>query len=179
MTRKAIPFCSFGGYRRFCSWWWHDLLWYVTGISVDKYRREMKRPWWRFAALRRPGWAADIYTYWHRARYGWAPKDTWSLDHYLNGVLAGSLVHLADHSYGTPAGYPTLELTEATDATDHVKWEADLKRWARAFSEDPDDVDIYDASDGYVKQWAEEKRRRDAIHQALREMEPWWDALWD
>ncbi len=175
--RKPIPFCSFGGYRRFCSWWWNDLLWYVTGISVDHSRREMKRPWWEFAYVRRPGWLLDIHNYWHRARYGWAPKDTWSLDNYLNGVLAGALTHLADHSHGTPAGYPSVAATLETE-TDHAQWESDLRRWAKVFSEDPDDVEIYDKPD-YTAQWAEETRRRDAIHQALREMEPWWDALWD
>jgi hypothetical protein len=36
----------------------------------------------------------DIRTLYRRARHGWAPRDVWSLDHYLNRVLAGSLEHL-------------------------------------------------------------------------------------
>ena len=57
---KPIKFWSFGGYRRFCSAWWRDLF--------------------RSCTI---GLIYDIKTYWHRARYGWAPRDTWSLDHYL------------------------------------------------------------------------------------------------
>jgi hypothetical protein len=186
--RKPIPFCSFGGYRLLCSHWWWDLLDYVVGVDRNRYRELPEyAQWWHWLDVGVPGWLRDVRTYWHRARYGWAPKDTWSLDDYLNGVLAGSLAHLAEHTHGTPCGYPmrgdeaaaiVADGTWEEMVTDHVRWEADLRRWAHAFSEEPNDVDIFDKPD-YVRHNAEEKRRRDAIHQALREMEPWWDALWD
>ena len=106
-------------------------------------------------------------TYWYRARHGWAPRDTWSLDIHLNKVLAGSLMHLANTTHTYPLGYKT-----------HEQWVADLLRWAKAFSEDPEDVDIFDKPI-YTLHWAEEHRRRKAIHQALKELEPVWDSLWD
>jgi hypothetical protein len=175
--KQAIRFCSFGGARRFCGTWWNNLLYYITGISGEPpwSRFHDDELWWQTLTWRRPGWVVDIHTYWHRARYGWAPRDTWGLDGYLNGVLAGSLSHLAENTHGTPAGYPSL--TEWGE-TDHQMWSDDLKRWSKAFSEDPEDVDIYDKPD-YTLHNAEEKRRRDAIHQTLKEIEPWWDALWD
>lgn len=173
--KKSIPFCSFGGAKPFCSWWWKDLLWYVVGLKLPGTHTSYDEWRWDNWHWRRPGWVGDVYYYWHRARYGWSPKDTWSLDSYLNGVLSGSLEHLAEHSHGAPCGYGN---PKPGDDTNFEQWDADLRRWATAFGEDPEDVEIYDRPN-YVKQRAEEQRRRDAIHAALRELEPWWDALWD
>ena len=167
---KPIPFCHFGGYRPCCRWWWSDLLEYLTGICFDEYLHEYANPSIRF---RLPGWVQDIYTYWHRARYGWAPGDVWSLDAYLCSVLAGSLEHLAEHKNGSPAGYP-----DGGETTNHDLWQANLKRWAQAFRENPNDVAIYDEPN-YEKHRAEETRCRENLHKALREMEPWFEALWD
>jgi hypothetical protein len=122
-----------------------------------------------------PGWCRDIYTYWHRARYGWAPRDTWNLDNHLNHVLAGTLDYLADHAHGCPQEYFD---ESATDNECH-KWSADLRRWARAFREDPDEVNIYDRDNNYAQHQAEETRRRQNIHTALKEIEPVWESLWD
>ena len=161
-----IPFCSLGGFRLFSSYWWADLLWYVTGIQISilhLYYDVRPRIRWRV-----PGWCGDLYTYWHRARYGWAPRDTWSLDVHLNRVLAGTLEHLADHTLSYPATY-----------TSHEQWESDLRRWAQAFREDPQDVDIYDRDDNYTQHRAEEDRRRANLHAALKELEPLWEGLWD
>lgn len=174
--KKPIKLWSVGGYVPFCSAWWNDIGWWAVGVSLRNTYDD--RPWWRRVDVDIPGWVKDIRTYWHRARYGWAPRDTWSLDYYLCGVLAGSLERLADHAPGTPAFYPNQNPVTGDEETDHNLWRADLKRWAKAFSESPHDVDIYDAPT-YEKQLAEEERRRDAIHTALRQMEPWFDALWD
>lgn len=163
MTRKPIRFCSFPTYRRFSWWWWNDLLGYLIGIEQNIYQQD----WWRIS-VHRPGWMMDIYTYWHRARYGWAPKDVWDLDYHLNHLLAETLTQLAERTHGYPTGYRSTEA-----------WQADLRRWAQVFSEDPNDVKFYEDDQGYQQYRAEEKRRRDAIHQALKELEPWWDALWD
>ena len=139
-----------------------------------------------------PGWCYDIHTFWHRGRYGWAPRDTWSLDHYLNRVLAGSLECLARDSHGVPAGFPegmeywvppaSQEIPDSgsNDVDARFKlWQDKLLEWAKAFHEDPDDVVIYDREDDYVRQRAEEERRRVNLHKALKEMEPWWEGLWD
>ena len=165
--RRSIRFCSLGGYRLFSRYWWNDMLWYVTGVSF--YGAE-----WQFV-VGTPGWSRDVYSYWHRARYGWAPRDTWSLDSHLNHVLAGTLDYLADHTHGCPVEY----FNET--ATDHQcdQWTDTLHRWAQAFSEDPKDVDIYDRKANYAQHNAEETRRRTNIHTALKEIEPQWESLWD
>lgn len=169
--RKPIPFCSFVSYRPFTQSWWCDLLWYATGVSTShSYAFGDGRIRWRT-----PGWYSDLYTYWHRARYGWAPRDTWSLDGHLNHVLAGTLEYLADHTHGCPQGY--FDVTKPDDECH--KWNTDLRRWAQAFSEEPNDVTIYDRNNKYVQQRAEEDRRRQNIHTALKEIEPVWEGLWD
>lgn len=154
MKRKPIPlFYITGGFRPFIWPWWKQIL-----------------KWVFFA-----GWWRDLRTYWYRARYGWAPRDTWSFDTYLCDVLGYGLEYLAEHKHGTPIGYPD---PNGGETTDHEQWVADLKRWASAFRENPHDVDIYDAP-YYEKHNAEEKRRSENIHQALKEMEPWFESLWD
>lgn len=183
--RRRRGLCSFGGYRWFCSAWWDDLLWYVTGVSFENFMRyrEITR-WWQVCTWGLPGWMRDVHSFWHRGVYGWAPRDTWSLDAHLNAVLAGSLVYLADHSNGAPAGYPsgatrvTGDTLDIDDATHFEQWDADLRRWALVFSEDPQDVAIFDRNDDYKAHRAEEDRRRANLHQALKEIEPWWEALW-
>jgi len=171
--RKSIRFFSFVGYRPFTWPWWNNLLWYSVGISVyDSWYDKG----WKFT-LRVPGWCQDVSAYWHRARYGWAPRDTWSLDSYLNQVLAGTLAHLAKHSSGYPSSYADAKSTDIQTPSD--KWRADLLRWATAFSEDPEDVNIYDRDTNYVRQTAEETRRRKNLHTALQEIEPMWGSLWD
>ena len=164
-TRTPIRFCSFGGYRLFSSYWWADLLWYVAGIQISilVYYGVRPRIRWRV-----PGWCGDLYTYWHRARYGWAPRDTWNLHNHLNRVLAGTLEHLAEHTSSYASTYPSSE-----------QWQHDLRRWAHAFREDPDGVDIFDDTDNYVRHAAEEERRRENLHAALKELEPMWESLWN
>ncbi len=167
--RKSIPFFSFGNYRLLTRFWWCDLLWYTTGVSISHHYAYVGVRW------RTPGWYSDLHTYWHRARYGWAPRDTWSLDGHLNDVLAGTLEYLADHKHGCPQGY--FDVTKPDDECH--KWNTDLRRWAHAFSENPNDVTINDRSQNYAQQRAEEERRRQNIHVALKEIEPVWESLWD
>lgn len=154
--KQPIRFRSSGGYRRFCDLWWRD--------------------WFRWLTV---GWLRDIRAYWHRARYGWAPCDTWSLDYYINGVLGGALEHLAEHSCGAPCGYPDPAPTTWEPPTDCDQWQADLRRWAKAFQDAARD-DYYEIHGENFDAWhADEDARRVALHAALKEIEPWWDALWD
>lgn len=162
--RKSLSVCSFGSLERFSRWWWAELLWYVTGISVtDTY------------SYQTPGWCKDVYTFYHRGRYGWAPRDTWCLDDYYNHVFAGSLDYLANHHWGCPQAY----FDETQTCRECHEWDVTLRRWATAFSESPNDVDIYDAETDYRQHHAEQTRRRENIHAALKEMEPVWEYLWD
>lgn len=158
MAIKPIKFWSFGGYRMFCSYWWKDL--FACGT-------------WRL-------WY-DVKTYWHRARYGWAPRDTWNLDHYLARVMAGSLRHLAETTHGAPGGYPHVNPADAPNYpdTDFAKWDADLRRWADVFEAYATD-DYFEIHGRDYQAWqADEMRRLKAVQDALVEMAPWWGALWD
>lgn len=173
--KHAIPFAHVTGYRPWILVWCKD---WIEWLAYD--------------------WVRDVHTYWHRARYGWAPRDTWSLDSYLDGVLAGALAHLADHKYGTPNGYPYLiphvkdgeVLRPSVDAddpndvvTDHDQWKADLHRWAAAFDANYRAGATDELPNVFGKNYQawneEEERRRKARNDALQEMLPWWDALWD
>jgi hypothetical protein len=174
---SPIRFSSFGGYRRFTTSWWFDVLSHFTPLRVHTATfRDNK--WWRFRSYSRIGWPGfchDIYTYWHRARYGWAPRDVWNLNDHLNRVIAGSLTHLANNTHGVPGAYARPD--EDTDSA-YERWVADLNRWALAFYEASEPVAIYDKPN-YVKHRAEEDRRRNNLQAALAEMAPWWEALWD
>lgn len=174
---KPIHFSSFGGYRRFCSSWWNDLLWYTIGIDFSgwlHYREIGTTP----VRWRCPGWCRDIYTFYHRGRYGWAPRDVWNLDHYLNRVLGSTLAHLADTTHGTPNGYPLGA------ATDHEKWEADLRKWSAAFLDlhawdDGGDVEEYEKGTDIRVQIKMEQDKYRKVEKTLKQMAPWWGGLWD
>lgn len=180
--RKKIPFFHITLRRPFTRWWFVDIFTYFLPFRF-RYSFTTTGGGRHTLCVEYPGFCKDIYNVWHRARYGYAPRDTWNLDSYLNGVLAGSLEYLALTKRGSPAGYPNVNPADSLECedggTNHEEWTADLNRWAHAFSEDPNDVSIYDRHDGYEKQRAEEDRRRNNIHKALKEIEPWWEALWD
>ena len=194
MIHKPISFSSFGGYRRWCAAWWMNLLRYMTGISYDRHSWE----WWEHVPVPRigpslrafftswswkmPGWVSDIYTCWHRGRYGWAPRDTWSLDDYLDRVIGQSLLRLAQDSHGSPHGYPHKFL--ADDGTtmaqgDYARWVTDLTRWGNAFLAQAEGIGVKDHNWNWHDAYAEETRLRNARNAALAEMIPWWDALWN
>ena len=153
-VKQPIPFGSFGGYRRFCIYWWGDLWRWISG------------GWWR-----------DLVAFWHRARYGWAPRDCWNLDHYLACVLGGTLCHLAAHTDSAPVGYPQQEPTDAKTAFE--QWEADLTRWGHALAAYARD-DYYEIHGNDYEAWRkDEEARLAAVQAALRELEPWFAFLWD
>lgn len=165
-----IYFCSFGGYRRFSRTWWKRLLYYITGIDLGCGLTNVR---WGTT-----GWPHDLYTFYHRGRYGWAPRDTWSLDTYLNQVLGHTLIHLADTSHGSPAGYPHKDGAEDTN---HAQWEADLRRWGQAFLDlhawQQEEFMTYGGD--HKARLREEHRRYQKVRAALRELGPWWGGLWD
>lgn len=154
MTQKRpIKLCSFGGYRRFSSGWWADLLWWTTGV----------RPWiWG-----RPGWWADIMTAYHRMRYGWAPSDTWNLDDYFLGVMVDSLEHLAQTTNSYPANIDRLDVWQQMLRS----WANDL-RWIRDF----DLMDVPLQFEETMRRYAERDER---LRRVFDEMLPWWHDLWN
>lgn len=177
VKRYPIAWCSFGGYLRWTPAWWSNLLQYITGILIHVRPSSLPRP---RVELRAPGWWKDVYTIYHRARYGWAPRDVWNLDDYLNRVFAQTLPHLADTTHGAPGGYPFTTIGKApvddtgAPVTNFEQWSADLRRWGAAFTPEPD---IQSAD---WEQWEKDRKRRVRLRtQALHELAIWWEALWD
>lgn len=156
---------------------WRNVLDYITGVNV----RRWARPYVWFTT---PGFVRDLYTFYHRGRYGWAPRDTWNLDHYYDQVIGNSLEYFADHLHGAPGGYPHVWGTHPDGFNDTVEtnveaWEADLRRWSSAFKRVATD-DYYEIHGTNYQAWHDDEiARRDARTQALREMIVWWEALWD
>lgn len=86
---------------------------------------------------------------------------------------------MADTSNGAPAGYPRRGDIDADTETNFELWASDLRRWAQVF-EDAARDDYYDIHGSNYDAWnADERSRKAAVHQALKEMEPWWDCLWN
>lgn len=173
MKKTPIPFCNATHYRPFTRVWLRDWL-----------------QWLSYA------WVYDVRDYWLRARYGWAPTDTWSLDHYLATVMAGTLRHLADTTSGAPCGYPDLNATIDDDPTpDFDAWKRDFDAWKRDLTRWADVCDNY-INDNYVQLYCDPRRklglepdyeawnkdedeRNRMFHQVLQEIEPWFDSLWN
>lgn len=160
MSKTPIPFRYRSMYRWFSTYWWTEFWHDVTS------------GFWR-----------DCYTLYHRARYGWAPRDVWNLDNYLDKVLAETLRHLADTTHGTPSGYPHLTNPPLDDdgmpITNHAQWVADLRRWADAFDADEWEFEVTDETK-IGEMWHQRALEvRQGKLQALTELTPWWGSLWD
>ena len=177
---KPFNFSSFSGYVPFTDVWWRHLLQHTLGFYVARERF----PYLGWGA---PGFISDIYTYWHRARYGWAPRDTWNLDVYLSRVMGHSLKHLAQNTHGSPYMYPyksSDEIPVHVDGhrehdTDFDKWQTDLNRWGDALIH-PSVNDYVEKHGNDYDAWDKDEVERKAVRLiALRELIEWWDALWD
>ena len=145
------------GYRVFSRYWWQRLLAYPFA------------QFWR-----------DLYQAYHRMRYGWAPRDVWNLDGYLDRVLADTLLHLANTTGGSPSGYPFKKNPPLDDdgspITDHEQWTKDLIRWSNVFDEcaAANDIALSSSTGWQQRETFTERRTR-----VLNEMSYWWDGLWD
>lgn len=152
MRKKPARLCSYTPYRLFSRFWWKELWDYpLRGI-------------WR-----------DISAFIHRGIYGWAPRDVWSLDWHLARVYAGALHHLSENNCGCPG---TWELRPDGEYN-FSSWNEQLREWAATFYHYANDNyhELYGTND---KAWSEDEDARSAaLHQALREIEPWFGALWD
>lgn len=143
------------GYRPLCWYWWYYWYRYITH-----------------------GWYQDIYTFWHRGRYGWAPRDTWSFDLYIAGVLGAGLAYLAATTVGAPCGYPEQRPEFIDDDLSYEQWLTDITRWSVACSNYAKD-DYWDLHGRNFDAWhADETARYLAFQTALKELAPWVGGLW-
>lgn len=148
-----------GHWRPFCGRWWKETAKWLA---------------W--------GWALDLHRFLHRGRYGWAPHDSFEMSDYLNGVIGGLLIELAEEKCGAPYAYPNLNPIDDPDnpgelETDFELWSADLARWGNVFLDAARNDDSALGED-YAAMGRAEIARAKAVEQALREMTPWWGALW-
>jgi hypothetical protein len=98
-----------------------------------------------------------------RGRHGWAPSDTWSLDHYLARVISESVLYLRDHTHGYPAGLSPDQ------------WHDILTAISGPLSVDPDRL-----LDEEPSEWHERMTREiDAQRKALQLLAEYFPALWD
>jgi len=149
-----------GHWRRFCGRWWKETLKWIA---------------W--------GWTLDLYRFLHRGRYGWAPHDSFELSDYLNGVMGGLLIELAEEKCGAPYAYPNLNPVDEPDhygelPTDFDLWHADLARWGNVFLDAAKGLSIDAFDDDGEAYFAAENEQHEAVKRALVEMTPWWGALW-
>lgn len=172
MQKTPISYCSLsGGYSPFSSYWWRELLHYVTGLYVrttlvTKTLRGERFVWGV------PGWWKDITTFYHRGRYGWAPRDVWNMNTHFEKVLAESLMNLAEQSH-------TYAPTHSPEG-----WNTQLREWAAdliAFQQfqESDEYTAMLLANAYDAVNAKEAQlvgRRDAALQGIIES---WNHLWD
>jgi hypothetical protein len=123
---------------------------YYSRLSLRRIRS-----WYRAHPMR-PKWA------WHRARHGWSPRDTWSLDDYLCRVIAGSIKHLRDNGISYPAG-------------------TSMDRWVNQLTRIIEPIETW----GNRWQWectvdqAEDERRYHEAQKAFRRLGEVLASLWD
>lgn len=132
------------------------------------------------------GFWRDLYECYHRARYGWAPSDVWSLDSYLADVMASTIHHLAKTSHGAPCGYPDPnggQFSPDGDApvTHFDQWYDDLRRDARALEDynwwhREGMIGDFPSNEAFfaVERWIQHRQRK-----AMAHMAEWYGGLWD
>jgi len=157
--------------ERFSKYWWKDVFTYPFS----------KR-----------GLFFDLYTFYHRGRYGWAPMDVWSFDSYLERVIGAGLNHLAENSHGAPSGFPN---PDPNTNTDFDLWSVTLKQWSKSFA----DSYYYTMNSGELATYeskypvidpvndphnfnlstVKEQKLSANISNSLVEMSKWFRNLWD
>ena len=89
-----------------------------------------------------------------RAQKGWAPSDTWSLDHYWARVMGESLAHLADSAHSWPG--------------EHSGW-ASIEDWRREMHEHA----------AVLKAYSQDWEGQVNPTPSLRRLVEIWGQLWD
>lgn len=106
-----------------------------------------------------------IYWAYQRVHQGWSDRDVWNLNHYIQGILATSLIHLRDTMSGSPC--------DGTNSPDdcHERWNKELTEAAALFQR------LY-AGEYYegAEPWKDEERDYQA---AMAWLTKWGQALWD
>ena len=79
--------------------------WYVFKIDEDDTLPLIQRIWYRsICRIWRniKSIPREIKYFIQRGIRGWSDGDVWSFDNYIEGILSGGLIHLADTTQGHP-----------------------------------------------------------------------------
>ncbi|SRR5712691_11226565 len=145
-------------------------------------------PYWLRRWARWAEWkylARRIRGYFVRGYRGWADYDTWGLDHYMAGVFAGSLRHLAKNNHGAPHDFIEKYGDKGFDEWD--AWLRDKADWFEWYHLDEDGTSD---DKGWITPGmpSDEMRRRiDAYtakmekfhNEILPDFVKRWGSLWD
>lgn len=158
-----------------------------------RFIRKVVKPRWgrltrKLRAPREGLWIARSAA--HRARHGWAARDTWGLDSYLCQLIGEAVAHLRDTTHGFPDSpdlhnMPQMVRSVSLSSVDlaedeepgYTRWKAILT----AISEpllayrDREDLSIEDIHASLER----EKKSIEEAQDALRLMADWLPALWD
>lgn len=113
-----------------------------------------------------------LKAFWQRGRRGWADRDTWNLDHYISGILAGSLLHLVNTTHGNPCRATKWEDCGSKGCSLNCAelWDKELRENAEKFKL------MYEDEWGTVE---ELQKLEQTSKEALEWLSRWYGALWD
>ena len=133
----------------------------------------------------------EIKWFLQRGRRGWADRDTWSMDSYLERVIPGMLIRLANAAHGYPCQNKTCDKQcyscnqcppQICDSCKcQEEWEAGLLKTATIFrylQENPWDERCSSAMSG-AELVEESKKDEQMRKEALEWLFNNWESLWD
>ncbi len=155
-----------------------------------------QRPWWQKAPRRLYYWTRRqcswsewkyrgrrVIGFFIRGWRGWATHDTWGLDHYLSGVLAGSLRYLAYHHHGVPGDFVERHLRIPGD-TDSLDIDAADYEWTQWLLDKAQHFDWYyrdedGTSDelGWIRPDLSKEELSRRIHAHTEKMEKFYNVI--
>lgn len=106
---------------------WHRNGW-------DRWSWYWWKHWFNWKALYR-----DVRDMWYRANYGYAPRDLWSLDHYLASWMPHALEEFRSRACGHPSSLTEDQWNEELMimqhgwiAAQHILWQCDHECYSMA-----------------------------------------------
>lgn len=154
--------------------------WPPPRVRRPLIKLEIHLPWWLRRWFQWHEWRwlyRRFIEFFIRGRRGWAPSDTWGLDHYIAQILAEALPYLAEHKHGWPAeffpdGGLGTSYTEKDNQAAQAAWTAWLHEKGEWFDWYARDDDGTSDALGWIAEGMskEEKHRRiDAYNAKMKE----------
>lgn len=119
----------------------------------------------------------EVKWFFQRGKRGWSDRDTWSLDHYICGIFAGSLLFLANKTYGHPCrmidenNFPGC----CNSCNCSELWDSELRENAEKFKKLYEEYYILKLSDTDPN-WAEQEQK--TYKEVTEWLVKWFGNLW-